>query len=130
MNVISTDNAPKPIGPYSQAIEHEGLIFLSGQVALNPKTGNISGITIEEQTQQVMTNIKSILEAAGSDFAHVLKCTVYLADLDEFQAFNKVYGTFFGSNPPARSTVQVAKIPRNAKVEIDIVAVKILDLPT
>jgi 2-iminobutanoate/2-iminopropanoate deaminase len=122
---ISTDDAPKAIGPYSQAIEFERFIFLSGQVALNPKSGKIESSSIEEQTIQVMKNLEAVLRASGSDFSHVLKFTVFLTDLEEFQAFNNTFGTFFQSNPPARSTVQVSKLPRNAKIEIDAIAVKI-----
>jgi 2-iminobutanoate/2-iminopropanoate deaminase len=124
LKTISTDEAPKAIGPYSQAVEFEKLIFLSGQVAINPKTGNIDSVTIEDQTEQVLTNLSSILRASGSDLSHVVKCTVFLADMEEFQAFNKTYANFFGSNLPARSTVQVSKLPRNAKIEIDAIAIK------
>lgn len=124
MKTISTDEAPKAIGPYSQAVEHEKMIFLSGQVALNPMTGNIDSSTIEDQTKQVLTNLASVLRASGSDLSHILKCTVFLTDMEEFQGFNKAYASFFGPNPPARSTVQVEKLPRNAKIEIDAIAIK------
>ena len=124
MNVISSEDAPKAIGPYSQAISSGTHVFLSGQIPLNPKSGNIEGKTIEEQTEQVLNNLKAVLSAAGTDLSHVVRCTVFLADLSEFGAFNKVYGTFFALNPPARSTVQVAKLPRDAKIEIDAIAVK------
>jgi 2-iminobutanoate/2-iminopropanoate deaminase len=125
LKTISTEEAPKAIGPYSQAIEYEKLIFLSGQIPLNPKTGNIESSSIEDQTMQVMKNLQAVLKASGSDFSNVLRCTVFLTDLEEFQSFNKVYAAFFEANPPARSTVQVAKLPRNAKIEIDAIAVKI-----
>ena len=125
MNVISSEDAPKAIGPYSQAILSGNLVFLSGQIPLNPESGNIEGKTIEEQTEQVLRNLKAVLFAAGTDLSHVVRCTVFLSDLSEFSAFNKVYEKFFPSNPPARSTVQVAKLPREAKVEIDAIAVKV-----
>ncbi len=121
---ISTDEAPKAIGPYSQGIEHDGLLFLSGQIPLNPRTGNIETQDIESQTKQVMQNLESVLKAAGSDFTKVLKCTVFLSDLDDYAAFNKVYGTYFTSTPPARSTIQAMKLPRGARVEIDVIACK------
>ncbi len=124
LKTISTDKAPEAIGPYSQAVEHEKMIFLSGQVALNPRTGKIDSSTIEDQTKQVMTNLASVLRASGSDLSHILKCTVFLTDMEEFQGFNNTYASFFESNPPARSTVQVAKLPRNAKIEIDAIAIK------
>ena len=121
---ISTDSAPKAIGPYSQGIAFQDLLFLSGQVAINPMSGNIEATGIEGQTEQVMKNLQNVLQAGGSDLSKVLKCTVFLQDLEDFAAFNKVYGSHFGSVPPARSTVQVAKLPRGAKVEIDVIAQK------
>jgi 2-iminobutanoate/2-iminopropanoate deaminase len=124
MNVISTEKAPKAIGPYSQAIATENFVFLSGQIPLNPASGNIEGKTIEEQTRQVLNNLKAVLTEAGTELSNVVRCTVFLTDLSEFSDFNKVYATFFETNPPARSTVQVAKLPREAKVEIDAIAVK------
>jgi len=122
--IVNTNEAPKAVGPYSQATLFEDLVFLSGQIALNPSTGNLEGTNIEEQTKQVMHNISAVLRASGSDLDRVLKCTVYLSDLEEFQSFNKVYSAFFKDNPPARSTIQAAKLPRNAKVEIDVIAAK------
>jgi 2-iminobutanoate/2-iminopropanoate deaminase len=122
METIKTEDAPRPIGPYSQAAVYKDLIFLSGQVASNPKTGLIEGATIEAQTEQVMKNLKAVLTAAGSSFANVLKCTIFLADMNDFNAFNNVYATFFGEHPPARSTVQAGRLPRDAKVEIDVIA--------
>ena len=124
MKVISSEDAPKAVGPYSQAIASESMIFLSGQIPLNPKSGSVEGETIEEQTAQVLNNLKAVLIAAGADLSHVVRCTVFLTDISEFTAFNKVYGSFFPSNPPARTTVQVAKLPRDAKIEIDAIAVK------
>ena len=124
MSSINTDNAPKAIGPYSQGIVFQDLLFLSGQVPINPLSGNIEATGIEGQTEQVMKNLQNVLEAGGSDFSKVLKCTVFLHDLEDFAAFNKVYGSFFGSAPPARSTVQVTKLPKGARVEIDVIAHK------
>lgn len=121
---VSTDNAPKAIGPYSQAIEANGLIFLSGQVGINPKTGNIESDTIEGQTEQTLKNLQAVLNAAGSDLSHVVRCTVFLTEMSEFQSFNKAYEMFFGSNSPSRSTVQVVRLPKNAKIEIDAIATK------
>jgi 2-iminobutanoate/2-iminopropanoate deaminase len=124
METVKTEDAPRPIGPYSQATVYKDLIFLSGQVASNPKTGLIEGATIEAQTEQVMKNLKAVLTAAGSSFANALKCTIFLADMNDFNAFNNVYATFFGEHPPARSTVQAGRLPRDAKVEIDVIAFK------
>jgi 2-iminobutanoate/2-iminopropanoate deaminase len=125
MDAIKTDSAPNPIGPYSQAIVHNDLVFISGQIPINPKSGVIEGKTIEEQVDQTMKNLGAILTACGSDFTRVLRCTVFLADLSEFDGFNKVYGSYFKEIPPTRSTVQVSKLPRGAKVEIDLIAVKL-----
>lgn len=122
MQTIKSDDAPKAIGPYSQATMFKDLLFLSGQLPLNPKTGNVEATTIETQTDQVMKNLKAILLAGGSDLSNVLRCTVYLSDMNDFAAFNKVYASYFSENPPARSTFQVAKLPRDAKVEIDAIA--------
>jgi 2-iminobutanoate/2-iminopropanoate deaminase len=124
METVRTEDAPRPIGPYSQATVYKDLIFLSGQVASNPKTGLIEGASIEAQTEQVMKNLMAVLTAAGSSLSNALKCTIFLADMNDFGAFNNVYATFFGENPPARSTVQAARLPRDAKVEIDVIAFK------
>src|SRR5579872_1371746 len=113
---IRSDKAPKPLGPYSQALVVNGLVFVSGQLPINPASGNIEGKTIEEQVDQVMKNLNAILAKSGSDFSHVLRCTVFLADLGEFDGYNKVYGTYFKSKPPTRTTVQAAKLPRGAKL--------------
>jgi 2-iminobutanoate/2-iminopropanoate deaminase len=121
---ISSEGAPRAIGPYSQGVESRGFIFLSGQIPLDPRTGNIEGRTIEEQTRRVMENLRAGLAAGGSDLSRVLRCTVFLADLSDFSAFNQVYGSFFPSDPPARTTVQVSRLPRDAKVEIDVIAEK------
>jgi len=120
--IVLTDRGPKPIGPYSQAVKANGLLYMSGQVALDPKTGEMVGSTIAEQTERVMNNIKGIIEAAGSNLHHVVKTTVYLKDMNDFAAMNEVYGKFFTAAPPARSTVQVSRLPKDALVEIDVIA--------
>jgi 2-iminobutanoate/2-iminopropanoate deaminase len=121
-NVVTTDRGPKPIGPYSQAVQCNGFIYLSGQVALDPKTGEIKGGDIREQTQQVLENIKGILEAAGANLHHVVKTTVFLKDMNDFAGMNEVYAKYFASDFPARSTVEVAALPRGASVEIEVIA--------
>jgi 2-iminobutanoate/2-iminopropanoate deaminase len=120
--IVTTDRGPKPIGPYSQAVKTSGFLFLSGQVALDPKTGDLTGTDVRQQTERVMENIKGILEAAGSNLHHVIKTTVFLKDMNDFPAMNEVYGRYFTSAPPARSTVQVARLPKDALVEIEVVA--------
>src|SRR5215475_7179421 len=122
-DIVLTDRGPKPIGPYSQAVKANGMLYMSGQVALDPKTGEMVGTTIAEQTERVMNNIKGIIEAAGSKLHHVVKSTVYLKDMNDFAAMNEVYAKFFTAAPPARSTVQVSRLPKDALVEIDIIAV-------
>jgi 2-iminobutanoate/2-iminopropanoate deaminase len=119
---IQTDQAPKAIGPYSQAIKANGFVFASGQVALDPATMQVVEGGIREQTERVMNNLKAVLEAAGSSFDQVVKTTVFLADMNDFTAMNEVYGRFFGEDPPARSTVQVSRLPRDVRVEIDVIA--------
>src|SRR5262245_8641818 len=119
---VSTPSAPGAIGPYSQAIVHAGLVYCSGQVALDPATKELAPGGIEEQTKQVLKNLANVLNAAGSGLERVLKTTVYLQEMDDFAKMNAVYGTFFEKDPPARATVEVAKLPRNALVEIDCVA--------
>jgi 2-iminobutanoate/2-iminopropanoate deaminase len=120
--IVSTDAAPRAIGPYSQAIRAGGFLFLSGQVALDPRTGQLVGSDIKQQTRQVLENVRAILEAAGSSLRQVVKCTVFLADMNDFGPMNEEYGSFFQDQPPARTTVQVAKLPRGALVEIDVIA--------
>lgn len=120
--IVSTDAAPRAIGPYSQAIRGGGFLFLSGQVALDPRTGQLVGSDIKQQTRQVLENVRAILEAAGSSLRQVVKCTVFLADMNDFGPMNEEYGSFFQDQPPARTTVQVAKLPRGALVEIDVIA--------
>jgi len=124
MRVIATDAAPKAIGPYSQAIALEQLIFTAGQVALDPNSGELVGRTTAEQTEQVFANLKAVLEAAGTSLGNVVKTTVYLADMADFAQMNEVYAKHFGTHKPARSTVQAAGLPKNARVEIDVIAVK------
>jgi 2-iminobutanoate/2-iminopropanoate deaminase len=120
---IETPGAPKPIGPYSQAIRAHGFLFVSGQIPLDPALGSIVAEDIAGQTRQVMKNLAAILEAGGSSLEKVVKTTVFLADLADFAAFNQVYGEFLGSARPARATVQVARLPRDVKLQVDAVAV-------
>jgi 2-iminobutanoate/2-iminopropanoate deaminase len=120
--IISTDNAPKAIGPYSQAVAWNGMVYLSGQIPLDPVTGQLIEGGIAEQTVRVLDNLKAVLEAAGSDLAHVLKTTVFLKDMSEFAPMNEVYGRYFNENPPARATVEAARLPRDVRVEIECVA--------
>lgn len=120
--VVLTPNAPKPIGPYSQAIKANGFVFISGQVAFDPATGNIVSGGIEPQTEQVLKNLSAVLTAAGSGWDKVVKTTVYLKNMSEFGPMNEVYGKFVKSAPPARSTVEVARLPRDVLVEIDVIA--------
>lgn len=119
---ISTESAPKAIGPYSQAIRVGDLLFLSGQIALDPTSGQLVAGDIREQTERVIKNLQEVLEAADSTLERVVKTTVYLKDMNDFPAMNEVYGRFFTADPPARSTVEVARLPRDARVEIDVVA--------
>lgn len=120
--VILTEKGPKPIGPYSQAIRVNGLLYVSGQVALDPKTGEMTGGDIREQTERVLENVKGILEAAGVNLHHVVKTTVFLKDMNDFAAMNEVYAQHFTAAPPARSTVQVSRLPKDALVEIEVIA--------
>lgn len=119
---VSTPNAPAAIGPYSQAIRVGSLLFVSGQIPLDPVTGQLAAEDVAGQTTRVLQNLGAILEAAGSSFAQVAKTTVYLLDMGEFAAMNEVYGTFFPSPAPARATVQVSRLPRDVRVEIDLIA--------
>src|SRR5438477_11690152 len=121
-DVILTDRGPKPIGPYSQAIRANGFLYVSGQVALDPKTGEMAGAEIRQQTEKTLENIKGILEAAGSNLHHVVKSTVFLKDMNDFAAMNDAYGKYSSLAPPARSTVQVARLPKDALVEIEVIA--------
>ena len=124
MRVIATDAAPKAIGPYSQAIVNDNLVFTAGQVALDPKSGDLVGRSTAEQTEQVFANLKAVLAAAGTSLQNVVKTTVYLSDMADFAQMNEVYAKHFGTHKPARSTVQAAGLPKGARVEIDAVAAK------
>jgi 2-iminobutanoate/2-iminopropanoate deaminase len=119
---IQTDSAPQAIGPYSQAVKANGFVFASGQIALDPLTMQIVEGGVREQTERVMRNLAAVLEAGGSHLDRVVKTTVYLADMNEFAAMNEVYGSFFGDVPPARATVEVRRLPRDVRVEIDVIA--------
>lgn len=124
LGVVATDAAPKAIGPYSQAITTDSLVFTAGQVALDPKSGELVGRTTAEQTEQVFANLKAVLTAAGAALGSVVKTTVYLADMADFAQMNDVYAKHFGAHKPARSTVQAAGLPKGARVEIDLIAVR------
>ena len=120
--IISTENAPGAIGPYSQAIKAGGMIFCSGQIPIDPATGNFVSDVVSEQTEQVLKNLGEVLTAAGASLNDVVKTTVFLADMNDFAEMNEVYGRFFSENKPARATVQAARLPRDAKVEIECIA--------
>ena len=121
--IVATAQAPKAIGPYSQVVTWNGLAFLSGQIPLDPATGQIVEGDIAVQTERVLENLKAVLEACGSSLAQVLKTTVYLKDMGEFPRMNEVYARYFPENPPARATVEVARLPRDVRVEIDAIAI-------
>jgi 2-iminobutanoate/2-iminopropanoate deaminase len=123
-NPISTDAAPKAIGPYSQAIVAGNLIFTSGQIPLDPATQQLVTGDVRAQTERVMENLGAVLKAAGVDFAQVVKSTIFLADLGDFAIVNEIYGKRFPASPPARSTVQVAALPKGARLEIELIAIK------
>lgn len=120
--IIMSDNAPAPIGPYSQAIRANGFVFVSGQIPLDPVTGNIVQGGVAEQTHQVLKNLRVVFEAAGSGLQEVVKTTIFLTNLDDFQKINQIYAEYFGEAKPARSTVQVSRLPREALIEIEAVA--------
>jgi 2-iminobutanoate/2-iminopropanoate deaminase len=119
---IETKNAPSPVGPYSQAIVAGGFVFASGQAGLDPQTGRLISRDIIEQTAQTLSNLQSVLEAAGSSLERVLKTTVFLADMNDFAAMNEAYAGFFTKDPPARTTIQAARLPLDARVEIELIA--------
>jgi 2-iminobutanoate/2-iminopropanoate deaminase len=121
-NIIATDRAPRAIGPYSQAVRAGDLVFASGQIPIDPATGEFVAGGIAEQTEQVLRNLTAVFEAAGVGLNQVIKTTVFLASMDDFTAMNEVYGRFFGEEPPARATVQAARLPRDARVEIEAIA--------
>lgn len=123
MKVVHTDQAPAAIGPYSQAMEVNGYVFTSGQIALTAE-GEFLGGDIQQQTHQVFANLKAVLEAAGTSLNQVIKATVFMSDMNEFSAMNEVYGEHFGEHKPARSAVEVARLPKDAKVEIEVIAQK------
>lgn len=123
--IIRTDKAPLPIGPYNQAVSANGFLFVSGQIALTPETGELTTGEIRAETTRVMENIRAILEAAGADFNHVVKTTIFLTDMNNFAAVNEIYGSYFRQETaPARETVQVSKLPKGVNVEISVVAAK------
>jgi len=122
--IIKTDDAPQAIGPYSQAVEAGGFVFISGQIPIDPKTGNVIQVDIKAQARQVMENAKAIVSAAGCGMSDVVKTTIYLKSMTDFNAVNEVYGGYFSSNPPARATVEVSRLPKDVSVEMDFVAWK------
>ena len=124
MKSIKTDRAPAPIGPYSQAIESNGLIFTSGQIAIDPNTNNLIDGDVVAQAKQVFENLKAVLEAAGSGLNHVVKTTIYLKNMDDFGQVNEIYAQYFGQAVPARSTVEVARLPKDVLIEVDCIAEK------
>jgi len=123
-NVVTSENAPKAIGPYSVAIQTENFVFCSGQLGLNPATGELVSSEVEAQTRQALANLKNVLEAAGSSLENVVKTTVFLKDMADFPKMNAVYGEFFTANPPARSTIAVAGLPKGGLVEIEAIALR------
>lgn len=120
--IISTEKAPAAIGPYSQAVRVGDLVFTSGQIALDPRTGEIVQGDVQAQTKQCMENIKAILEAAGTSLDNCVKCTLFIKDMNQFGQINEVYGTFFGDNPPARACVEVARLPKDVLIEVEAIA--------
>ena len=122
IETIATENAPKALGPYSQALKAGGFIYCSGQIPINPATNTIEAVTIEDQTRQAITNLKNVLEKAGSSLAKVVKTTVFIKDMNDFAALNAVYAEMFGATKPARSCVEVARLPKDVKLEIEAVA--------
>lgn len=123
METVSTDNAPGAIGPYSQAVKTGNLVFCSGQIPIDPATSEFVSNDVAEQTEQVLKNLSAVLEAAGTNLDKVVKTTVFLADMNDFTAMNEVYARYFAENKPARATVQAARLPRDARVEIECIAV-------
>jgi len=121
--IISTDKAPGAIGPYSQAVSVNGMVFCSGQIPIDPATGDFVSDNVADQTEQVLKNLAAVLDAAGAKFSDVVKTTIFLADMGDFSVVNEIYGRYFDDNKPARATVQAAALPRGARVEIDCIAV-------
>ncbi len=124
MDYVATDDAPKAIGPYSQAVISGGIVYTSGQIALDPASGSLIDDSFEAQAHRVFRNLDAVLRAAGSDFSRVLRATVYLTDLANFQTLNTIYAQYFGDHKPARTTVGVAQLPKGSAVEIDLIATK------
>jgi len=122
--IITTAEAPAPIGPYNQAIQSGNMLFISGQICIDPATGNLKNKDLQEETHQVMHNLKAILQEAGMDFTNVVKATIFITDMNRFAEINGVYGKYFDSNFPARETVQVSALPKFVNVEISVIAVK------
>ncbi len=122
IETVSTEAAPAALGPYSQALKTGGFIFCSGQIPIDPKTNTVTAVTIEDQTRQSISNLRAVLEAAGSSLAHVVKTTVFLKDMNDFAAVNAVYAELFGDTKPARSCVEIARLPKDVKVEIECIA--------
>lgn len=120
--IIHTNKAPAPIGPYSQAVAFGDILYVSGQIALHPQTGELNMETLEQETVQVMQNLQAVLSAAGADFSNVLKSTIFLSNMGLFSEVNKIYSQYFNENPPARETVQVAGLPKGVNVEISVIA--------
>jgi 2-iminobutanoate/2-iminopropanoate deaminase len=120
--ILQTNNAPAPIGPYSQAVRTGNTLYLSGQIAIDPSSGQLITINILQETTQVMRNIGAVLKAAGMDYGHIVKTTIFLKDMDQFAAVNDVYGQFFSQDFPARETVQVSRLPKDVNVEISVIA--------
>lgn len=123
MKIIKTKNAPAPIGPYNQAIVHEDTVYISGQVAINPETGEMDNADLTKETHRVMKNLGAVLAAAGSNYNHLIKCSIFILDMNEFKTINEVYGSYFDGYHPARETVEVSKLPAGARVEISAIAV-------
>jgi len=125
MKIIYTKNAPEPVGPYSQAIIVNGFVFCAGQIGINPKTGNLA-VGMENQIRQIMENIKAVLKVAGSDFSNVAKTTIFMTNINDFPIANKIYGEYFTEHKPARSTVEVSKLPKGALVEVEVIANEVI----
>lgn len=122
-SVVYSDEAPEPIGPYSQAINAGNMLFVSGQIAIQKSSGKIITTTVEDETKQVMLNLGSVLKAAGMDYGNIVKCSIFLKDMNNFPRVNEIYGQFFKTNPPARETVEVSRLPKDVNVEISCIAV-------
>ncbi len=122
--VYATNEAPQPIGPYSQAIKAGGIIYISGQIGLDPKNGQLVNDSLETETRQMMSNVRAILEEAGLTLDHVVKCTIYLDKMEDFATINQVYGEYFGDEPPAREAIEISKLPKEANVEISVIAME------